>query len=210
MLTQKDRAEIAGEYDRGIHPRKIALRNGISYGYVLMIAKDGGAKMRPKGCPLGTKHGRIPVNVERNQKMWELRKKGLPLQEIGETHGITREAVRLILKRFPPLPNPPREKFSRDEIKKLAASGLTREEIARKTGVPYQSVCMVARKMGLALKRKRNFKYDYGKIVSMWNSSLSMRKMARKTGATLGTIGVLVQRLRDKGYNLPFRRPRHN
>ena len=208
MLTQKDKLDIAAEYERGIRPKEIALRYGISQGYATAIARGLGVRMQPIGCPLGSRHKTKskPVNVRRNREMWELRKNGLSLQKIGEMHGITREAVRQVLKMFPSLPNPSRETLPRDKIKALAVAGLTRKEIARKTMIPYESVCMVAKKMGLAVKRGTHFKHDYGKIVAMWNSSLSLRKMAKNMGTTWQVVGTLVHRLRERGYDLPFRR----
>jgi transposase len=49
----------------------------------------------------------------------------------------------------------------------------------------------------------RNLRYF--KIESLWNEGFKRREIAAKVGTTVGALSVLMVRMRDEGWDLPYR-----
>ncbi len=97
------------------------------------------------------KRGPKPQNVERNAEIARRVAAGETLQAIGDSYGLTRERVRQIANRAGVTVRSQKiEAEKRFKIfSELAKEGLTRHEIAERSGYPYDTVCDVIRRFGI-------------------------------------------------------------
>src|SRR3989344_337731 len=68
-------------------------------------------------------------------------------------------------------------------IAKLAGQGLTRREIAKKTGIWYGSICRIAKSEGINIKRElRSSKVDTNKLINLVEEGQTLRYMGEQLG----------------------------
>lgn len=97
------------------------------------------------------KRGPKPQNVERNAEIARRVAAGESLQAVGDSYGITRERVRQLANRAGVTARATKIEAKKrfDIFSKLAKEGLTRSEIAERSGYPYDTVCEYIRRFGI-------------------------------------------------------------
>ena len=113
-----------------------------------------------------------------------LAKQKLSLSEISRLVGISREAVRLVVKKsgLPTDVRVARMKDRADRVKTLADQGKNCQEISDDTGLPYNVIRSIAKDLGLKILGNSILTFDGDKAIELAREGFAPAEIADKLG----------------------------
>lgn len=129
-----------------------------------------------------------------DEEYLELYRKGLPDNQIAKILAVD---VRACWERrhklgLPVNPRPSRRRFTDDQLRKLHSRGLTDLEMATKLGVSYDTVVRYRTLLGLPPNKK--LKWNYEKVVTLYQQGFGVREVAKRTGIPESTITYFLRK----------------
>uniref|UniRef100_UPI003F492F3E hypothetical protein n=1 Tax=Streptosporangium sp. CA-235898 TaxID=3240073 RepID=UPI003F492F3E len=147
-----DIEEAVRLYNEGWRLRPLARRLGCSFQRLSVHLRRAGVDMRG---PANPRAPRLPVG-ERRDAIVAAYEAGTPVSRICSAYSTTAPTVRALAEQAGLVVAAPRGRLDRDLVRRLfSEEGLSRREVAARTGYCYGTVSTVLRDLGMAHHRRR-------------------------------------------------------
>lgn len=146
------------------------------------------------------------VNYERNMKMVEAStSEKLNLSEIGKRFGISKQRVKQIFDSLGyvsdvPGPNTIKKEKKKEKFIELIKNNKTKEEAAKELGLSKSTMYQYLKEASILLCKKKINDEKYRHIMSDYRDGLSSKELSVKYNYTVGSVRVLIRRLKQRGY----------